>query len=386
MKSFEEDMLTMIENVKFRKVNDAFQDVLKKDIQTLKKSDKMFIPADKTRNFYKVDQNTYAKLLRENITKTYKTANKNAYEVINTEAKKIANRLDIDDRMDILAKKQAFITLKDHKPNFNSNPTCRLINPTKSEMGRVSKQILDRINTSIRSITSVNQWRNSTSVIDLFKKIPDKPKNTFITFDIVNFYPSITEDILQKSIDFARQHVTIPDEDIEIITHSRKSLLFDNDSPWMKRENKDMFDVTMGSYDGAEVCELVGLYILDVLAQKYNKDQIGLYRDDGLAAFKNISGSTAERTKKDICRVFRELGLKITIEANLKIVNFLDITLNLNNGKFYPFRKPNDNPVYINKQSNHPPTIIRHLPASISRRITTISNDEDIFNEAAPPL
>ena len=69
MKSFEEDMLTMIENVKFRKVNDAFQDVLKKDIQTLKKSDKMFIPADKTRNFYKVDQNTYAKLLRENITK-----------------------------------------------------------------------------------------------------------------------------------------------------------------------------------------------------------------------------------------------------------------------------------------------------------------------------
>ena len=53
----------------------------------------------------------------------------------------------------------------------------------------------------------------------------------------------------------------------------------------------------MGSYDGAEVCELVGLFILNTLAQKYNKHDIGLYRDDGLAAFKNISGPKAERIK-----------------------------------------------------------------------------------------
>ena len=358
--------------------------MLRKDIQAIKKSKKVFIPADKTRNFYKADKNRYEKMLRENITKSYKMADENAYYDINSEAKKIACSLDIDERMDTLAKRQAFITLKDHKENFLNNPTCRLINPTKSQMGIVSKQILDRINKSIRSSTAVNQWRNTASVINWFKGIPNKSKYKFIVFDIVNFYPSITEDILQKSINFAKQHVLIPDKDVEIIMHSRRSLLFDKELPWVKRDGKDMFDVTMGSYDGAEICELVGLYILDVLAQKYNKDEIGLYRDDGLAAFRNISGSKAERIKKDITKTFHDIGLKITIETNLKIVNFLDVTLDLSDGKFYPYRKPNDQPMYIHRESNHPPTIIKQLHKSISKRISTISSDKKIFDEAAP--
>ena len=46
----------------------------------------------------------------------------------------------------------------------------------------------------------------------------------------------------------------------------------------------DNFDVTMGSYDGAEVCELVGLYLMSKLEILIGKNQLGLYRDDGLAA------------------------------------------------------------------------------------------------------
>ena len=145
-----------------------------------------------------------------------------------------------------------------------------------------------------------------------------------------------------------------------------------------------MFDVTMGSYDGAEVCELVGLYILNTIALRYGKNQVGLYRDDGLAAFRNISGSRAERIKKDITKVFHDLGLKITIEANLKIVNFLDVTLDLIKGIYYPYRKPNNDPIFIDKLSNHPPTIIKHLPESISKRISAISHDKDVFDKAAP--
>ena len=64
--------------------------------------------------------------------------------------------------------------------------------------------------------------------------------------------------------------------------------------------------------------------------------------------------------------------------------NFLDITLNLNNGKYYPYRKPNDRPVYINKDSNHPPSIIKNLPASISRRVLDGSYVIKAFNDAAP--
>ena len=67
--------------------------------------------------------------------------------------------------MECLAKEQAFLTLKDHKENFKNAPTCHLINPAKGEMGLVSKQIFKKINTEIRRITSLNQWKSTTSVI-----------------------------------------------------------------------------------------------------------------------------------------------------------------------------------------------------------------------------
>ena len=73
----------------------------------------------------------------------------------------------------------------------------------------------------------------------------------------------------------------------EIIKHARKSVLFNDDGkPWTKKDSNSLFDVTMGSYDGAEICELVGLFILNKLAQKFGKENIGLYRDDGLAIMK----------------------------------------------------------------------------------------------------
>ena len=62
----------------------------------------------------------------------------------------------------------------------------------------------------------------------------------------------------------------------------------------------------------------------------------------------------------------------------------MDITLDLKTGKHHPFRKPNDQPTYINKQSNHPPTIIKHLPSAICRRLSDLSSDEHIFDQAAP--
>ena len=161
--------------------------------------------------------------------------------------------------------------------------------------------------------------------------------------------------------------------------HCRKSLLFDNDAPWVKRNNEH-FDISMGSHDGAEVCELVGLFLLDDLSNKYGQDSVGLYRDDGLAVFKDLSGPQSERTKKDIIRRFKNHGLKITIQANLKIADFLDVTLNLTNGTYYPYRKPNNETVYINTKSNHPPSILKSLPAAINRRISDISCNEEVFN------
>ena len=72
-----------------------------------------------------------------------------------------------------------------------------------------------------------------------------------------------------------------------------------------------MFDVTMGTYDGAEVCELVGSLLLYALSLKYNKTNIGLYRNDGLAVFKNVSGAHCQKIKKKISKALSTERLKM---------------------------------------------------------------------------
>ena len=105
----------------------------------------------------------------------------------------------------------------------------------------------------------------------------------------------------------------------------------------------------MGCYDGAEVCQLVGSYLLKKVLNIVDKKYIGLYRDDGLAILQNLSGPQIERKRKDIIKMFKTAGLNITIQAGLRIVNFLDVQFNLNNGTYQPYRKPDNTPVYIKK-------------------------------------
>ena len=81
-------------------------------------------------------------------------------------------------------------------------------------------------------------------------------------YHIEEFYPSISEDLLKKAINYARTFVDISNDKEETIMHCRKSLLFNNLDIWTKKEGSKDFDVTIGSFDGTEICELVGLYIL----------------------------------------------------------------------------------------------------------------------------
>ena len=127
----------------------------------------------------------------------------------------------------------------------------------------------------------------------------------------------------------------------------------------MKKDG--LFDVTMGVFDGAEVCELVGTFLLDKISKQHDKNSISLYCNDRLSVFKNKSGTQLERIKKNLQKTFSDFGLEIVAESNLRIVNYLDVTLNLDNGSFKPYHKPDDIIQYINKESNHPPTITKHL-------------------------
>ena len=138
----------------------------------------MLINADKSRNIYKVSDENYKKYLVENITKTYKKSNKARVNSINKDTKKLAKKLKIADRMERMEESEAYIIVKDHKEDFPQKLSFRLINPSKSELGKISKHILDNINKYIIEHTKVNQWKNSESVIECFRYIKNKQQCT----------------------------------------------------------------------------------------------------------------------------------------------------------------------------------------------------------------
>ena len=132
-----------------------------------------------------------------------------------------------------------------------------------------------------------------------------------------------------------------------IINHSRKSLIFHENEPWVKKEGKEDFDVPKGSNDGAEISELVGLLMLTKLVHLFQDNSVGLYRDDGLGVLRNLPGPETERLTKNVVRIFKDCGLSITSKTNLKIVDYLDVTFDLQNNSYKPYRKLDNLPVYI---------------------------------------
>ena len=351
-------------------------------MKKIRASENVLVKADKTTNIYSVPPAEYNKLLHDSITKDYRKADQNAKQNIDRKGSVIARNLNLADRMEVIAERNAFITLKDHKPNFAVKPSVRLINPARDEIGVISKKLLSRINTEVRQRTKVQQWQSTQQVLDWFKNLPNRQNRKFIKFDIVSFYTSITEELLEKAITHASKFADISDEELSIIRHARHSILFSHGSAWQKKENSD-FDVTMGSYDGAEVCELVGLYLLSLLTEKFGQNEVGLYRDDGLGA-KASSARQADRMRKEIIKIFKDNDLEITVEILLPQTDFLDVVLDLPSGKHWPYRKPNNVPLYIHKRSNHPPQILKNLPAAINKRVSSLSCNSEVFEAAKP--
>ena len=211
---FEKDMMQMVKNIQFLKIGNNLQQKVKDDIKDMKSINKVFVPADKSRNIYKLENEQYSKLLRENVTKTYQKSNFNNVCNINNKAKKITENLPVTDRIDKLQEKEAYITKKDHKDDFPNKISYRLTNPCKSSIGKISKVILDRINTALRSHTNVNQWKYTSTVIDWLKNTPDKKSCYFMVFDIESFYPSIREKLLNEAIQYVKNILEIPDDNM----------------------------------------------------------------------------------------------------------------------------------------------------------------------------
>ena len=382
VKDFENDLIDMIKNIQFETKTNPFQQKLNSEKEMIKNEPKLVVSADKTSNFYKVEPEVYKELVKKNVEAEYQKEKTVNIQKINKAHKKIVNKLEIEDRVFKTVKRECFITLKDHKNNFQNNPKCRLLNPTKCELGKVSQQILTKKLAIIRRKTKLNQWKNSHSVIEWFKNLKNKKNLSFIIFDVVNYYPSITLELLLEALNWANNFVEITNEEKEIIVETKKSLLYFNGEAWTKK-GEENFDVAQGGFDSAEVCDIVGLFLLSELRkQKLNADT-GIFRDDGLG----VSSATPrqiEKIKKKICEVYRKYGLSLTVDANKTVVQFLDVEFNLEKESFKPFIKPNDVPSYVHQLSNHPPSILRNIPASINRRISALSSDEEMFMSVAP--
>ena len=136
-----------------------------------------------------------------------------------------AGRKQVLDNNKVLKRKKTngenncFISLKVQKENFQNNPTVRLINPAKNELGKKRKVILDGMNKNIRENLQLNQWKNASTVIDLFITIQEKHLHSFVIFGIKDFYPSIKEKLLIKALKFAESYTDISDEDKRIMNH-----------------------------------------------------------------------------------------------------------------------------------------------------------------------
>ena len=385
--NFENALIAMVPAVRFRQTSYGRYNVLQKkmadDMQRIRNSDKIFMRGDKSSNYYAVNKNEYEDLVNRQLNNSYKRANPSQLKGIIRRDKTIATKLELSDRIEAPAIKNCYVLLKDHKENFEIRKPVRLINTFKSNLGIVSKQILDKINKAVLSGTNVNQWKNSAEVIEWFKAIPLKHKKSFISFDVVDFYPSISKDLLLRALKFASDYINISEQDTDIILHTKKTLVFKDGRPWIKADTNEPWEVAQGSYDGAEACELTGLYILSKLRDICGSGA-GLYRDDGLM-YSDLSPKGIETLKQRIIRVFSDLGLRIEIKPNLKIVNFLDITFDLDNDTYRPYLKPNSSVKYVHSSSNHPPAILKNLAPSINKRLKSISSNEAVFNQCIHP-
>ena len=164
--AFEKELIAVVKDIKFRNARSDFQTTLQEDIRLIHNSKKTMTFADKTSNMYRLTKEEHNKLLRNAVTSKYKKTNTKIKDKINKKGKEILKNKEALHRLDINKESNIFFTLKDHKENFQNNPTVRLINPAKNEIGRISKVIFDKISSSLIKQLKVNQWKKHKTLLN----------------------------------------------------------------------------------------------------------------------------------------------------------------------------------------------------------------------------
>ena len=259
MKEFEDDLYKLTPLVETKKFNNSLQEEMKKDLRRLQENpDQIVVASDKTSNLFLMNVNEYQDTLNYELRKNYRKGGPEVVEDIDQEAAYFANKLKLDDRIEGMALKSSFLTIKDHKEGFPAHISYRLISPTNSNLGVITKSMMQKINLRIKEATQLNLCRSTKEAISWFANLQEKSKLLFIKFDIEAYFPSISRILLSKAIDFVRSFDFLTEFEEELIMHCRRGVTIGNNGEiWLKAQDQD-FDVTMGSKDSAEISEMVG--------------------------------------------------------------------------------------------------------------------------------
>ena len=168
--------------------------------------------------------------------------------------------------------------------------------------------------------------------------------------------------------------VDISEEDRDLIMHARKSILVDGSETWIKK-GEDLFDVTKGAFDGAEICDIVGLYLLSQLTHLPING--GLYRDDALFAC-NLPPKQVHKTIENIIAIFASNNLQLKAKCNTTVANFLDVTFDLSSGNNMPYRKPGTPVEYLHIDSNHPRHVTKNTVAEVNKWLSALSSTKHL--------
>ena len=92
-----------------------------------------------------------------------------------------------------------------------------------------------------------------------------------------------------------------------------------------------------------------------------------------------------EKTMQEVGNVFKSNGLKITIETNKKVIDFVDVTFDLSSGSYKPYMKPNNKLLYVHRLTNHPPVLLKNIPQNVNKEVTNILCNEQVFKVSVYP-
>ena len=183
-------------------------------------------------------------------------------------------------------------------------------------------------------------------------------------------------------MNFAKTLTDNSETDVSIMMQARKALLFNDSKPWLEKFGSEDFDVVNGVLWWRWGLWIRGFINFNKVLRCFTERKCGVISRWWTGNSKTDARPRIRKKKKKDIEIFKKYGLAITIKTNLFVVNFLDIQFNLLNGTFKPYRKPNNDPIYVHKDSNHLLQVLKELPKTIGKRISTISSSTEIFESS----